>query len=201
MFDPENKKEYDRLDLARVSSSYKNVFGIIMAIKEVLRMGDKRLLNVSQPIENIAASQFLLKQLYKDMADTMQHYGGVGIAAPQIGVSLRVILFGFENNARYPNEPAIPETLLINPVYTVLSDETVSGLEGCLSVPSLRGSVKRFTHIRYTGYSLENEKIDRTVSGFHARVLQHECDHLDGILFPFKIDDYRQFGFEDLLLS
>ena len=172
-----------------------------MAIKEVLRMGDQRLLNVSIPIKDIFAEKIFLKELYQDMIDTMQHYGGVGIAAPQIGESVRVILFGFEKNARYPNEAAIPETLLINPTYTVLSEETVSGLEGCLSVPGLRGSVQRYVHIRYEGYSLDNEKIERTVSGFHARVIQHECDHLDGILFPFKIDDYRQFGFEDLLLA
>ena len=172
-----------------------------MAIKEVLRMGDKRLLNVSTLIKDIPSEQYFLKALYQDMKDTMQHYGGVGIAAPQIGASVRVILFGFEKNARYPDEAAIPETFLINPSYTALSEETATGLEGCLSVPGLRGSVRRFMHIRYIGYTLENEKIERTVSGFHARVIQHECDHLDGILFPFKIDDYRQFGFEDLLLS
>lgn len=172
-----------------------------MAIKEVLHMGDQRLLNISTPIQDISAERVFLKKLYQDMKDTMQHYGGVGIAAPQIGVSVRVILFGFEKNARYPNEVAIPKTFLINPTYIVLSEETAASLEGCLSVPGLRGSVRRFMHIRYTGYTLENEKIERTVSGFHARVIQHECDHLDGMLFPFKIDDYRQFGFEDLLLS
>ncbi len=172
-----------------------------MAIKEVLRMGDQRLLNVSTPIQVIPAEQAFLKELYQDMKDTMQHYGGVGIAAPQIGVSVRVILFGFEKNARYPNEAPIPETFLINPTFTVLSEESTSVLEGCLSVPGLRGSVRRFVHIRYEGFSLNNEKIERIVSGFHARVIQHECDHLDGILFPFKIDDYRKFGFEDLLLS
>lgn len=171
-----------------------------MAVKDILRMGDQRLLKVSEPIKNISAEQKFLMQLYQDMLDSMRHYGGVGIAAPQIGVSVRVILFGFERNPRYPDEVSIPETFLINPVYTVLSDETESTLEGCLSVPGLRGSVRRFTQIHYAGYSIHNEKIERTVSGFHARVIQHECDHLDGILFPFKIDDYRQFGFEDLLL-
>ncbi len=144
-----------------------------------------------------------VKELLR-MRDTMLDYGGVGIAAPQIGVSFRVILFGFEHNPRYPNEAAVPETVLINPVYQILSDETESGLEGCLSVPGLRGSVRRFTHLQYEGYSLENSKtikINRSVSEFHACVIQHECDHLDGVLFPFKIDDYRQFGFEDILLK
>lgn len=172
-----------------------------MATKEILRMGDQRLLNKATSIQNIAAEKTFLETLYQDMKDTMRHYGGVGIAAPQIGVSVRAILFGFEKNARYPNETAIPETFLINPQYVALSEETASGLEGCLSVPGLRGSVRRFVHIRYEGYSLDNEKITRTVSGFHARVIQHECDHLDGMLFPFKIDDYHQFGFEDLLLT
>ncbi len=171
-----------------------------MAIKEVLRMGDQQLLKVSEPIKDILSEQKFLMQLYQDMADSMQHYGGVGIAAPQIGVSVRVILFGFEKNARYPHEASIPETFLINPTYTVLSEETEAALEGCLSVPGIRGSVRRFTQIHYSGYSIHNEKIERNVSGFHARVIQHECDHLDGILFPFKIDDYSQFGFEDLLL-
>ena len=159
-----------------------------MAIKEILLIGDPRLLNVSAPVENIAANQTFLKELYQDMNDSMKHYGGVGIAAPQIGVGIRVILFGFEKNLRYPNEAAIPETFLINPTYTPLSEETESYLEGCLSVPELRGNVRRFIHIRYEGYSLDNKKIERTVSGFHARIIQHECDHLDGILFPSKID-------------
>ena len=172
-----------------------------MAIKEVLRMGDQRLLKVSEPIKNVPSEKKFLTQLYNDMLDSMQHYGGVGIAAPQIGVNIRAILFGFEKNVRYPHEASIPETFLINPTYVVLSDETEASLEGCLSVPGLRGSVRRFTQIHYIGYSIHNEKIERTVSGFHARVIQHECDHLDGILFPFKIDDYSHFGFEDLLLS
>lgn len=167
-----------------------------MAIKEVLHLGNQQLLRVSEPIKDILAEQKFLKELRGDMYDTMQHYKGVGIAAPQIGVNVRVILFGFDKNPRYPNEASVSETLLINPTYTVLSEETVPGMEGCLSVPGLRGSVRRFLHIHYTGYSLNNEKIERTVSGFHARIIQHECDHLDGILFPFKIDDYQDFGFE-----
>ncbi len=171
-----------------------------MAIKEVLRMGEPRLLKMSEPIKDILLEQDFLKKLREDMYDTMQHYKGVGIAAPQIGVSVRVILFGFEKNERYPNEARIPETFLINPTYKILSEETQVGLEGCLSVPGIRGSVRRSMDICYTGYSINNEKIERTVSGFHARVIQHECDHLNGILFPFKIDNYHQFGFEDLLL-
>ncbi|MES2204058.1 MAG: peptide deformylase [Pseudomonadota bacterium] len=172
-----------------------------MAIKEVLRLGDQRLLRIADPINDITLEQTFLKQLYQDMVDSMKHYGGVGIAAPQIGVNARVILFGFDKNPRYPEEASIPETFLINPTYTVQTEETEAGLEGCLSVPGLRGSVRRFTKIRYSGYSINNEKIERTASGFHARVIQHECDHLDGILYPFKIDDYAQFGFEDLLLA
>jgi peptide deformylase len=170
-----------------------------MAIKEVLHMGNQQLLKVSQPIKDILAEKKFLKVLRDDMYDTMQHYKGVGIAAPQIGVNVRVILFGFDKNPRYPSEASVAETFLINPTYTVLSEETAPGMEGCLSVPGIRGSIRRFWHIHYVGYSLNNEKIERTVSGFHARIIQHECDHLDGVLFPFKIDDYRQFGFEDQL--
>lgn len=172
-----------------------------MAIKEILRMGDPRLLKVSQPIKDILTEYEFLKTLHKDMYDTMQHYKGVGIAAPQIGASVRVILFGFEKNERYPNEESIPETFLINPSYKILSEKTEAGMEGCLSVPGIRGSIRRYTDICYSGYSIDNEKIERTVSGFHARVIQHECDHLDGILFPFKIDDYTKFGFEEFFVS
>lgn len=172
-----------------------------MAIKKILRMGDPRLLKVSEPIKDILTEYEFLKTLKKDMYDTMHHYKGVGIAAPQIGASVRVILFGFEKNERYPNEASIPETFLINPSYKILSEKTEAGMEGCLSVPGIRGSIRRYTDICYSGYSIDNEKIERTVSGFHARVIQHECDHLDGILFPFKIDDYTKFGFEEFFVS
>ena len=174
-----------------------------MAIKNVLRMGDERLLKVSEEIARtkIIAHRDFLSSLLNDMKDTMAHYQGVGIAAPQIGVNVRVILFGFEANDRYPNEQSIPETFIINPTYKVLGNQTVPGLEGCLSVPGLRGSVDRFYEISYSGYSIDGELIERTVSGFHARVIQHECDHLDGILFPFRIKDFSQFGYEDIMMS
>lgn len=172
-----------------------------MPIKDILRMGEKKLLQISEPVENITSekTQKFLKSLLQDMQDTMSYYKGVGIAAPQIGINKRVILFGFEKNSRYPNEQPVAETFLINPSYRILSEETMAGLEGCLSVPGIRGSIRRYMHIQYSGYSIQNEKIERIISGFHARIIQHECDHLNGILFPFKIDDFHQFGFEDII--
>lgn len=172
-----------------------------MSIKRVLKMGNPILGTASLPLANPSNPDFaFLTPLLRDMQDTMREEGGVGIAAPQIGCNRRIILFGFEDNARYPEESAIPLTLLINPVIRALSDEMVDGWEGCLSVPGLRGLVPRYQHIEYSGYDQTGEFIRRTVSGFHARVVQHECDHLDGILYPQRIKDLRFFGFEDELV-
>lgn len=166
-------------------------------IREVLRMGDARLLGKAQPVVEFAAPQ--LDELLVDMLDTMRDYGGVGLAAPQIGVSLRVVIFGFETSERYPEAASIPFTVLINPELTPLADEKVDGAEGCLSLPGLRGVVPRWNRLRYSGYDAAGQRIEREVEGFHARVVQHECDHLDGILYPMRILDFRQFGFVDVM--
>ena len=156
-------------------------------------MGDPRLLQQARPLEIFATPQ--LHALIVDMEDTMQHLEGAGLAAPQIGVGLRVVIFGFEDNPRYPEAGSVPYTVLINPVLTPLSDEIEEGWEGCLSVPGLRGSVPRWRHLRYTGFDPFGQPIERSVDGFHARVVQHECDHLDGILYPARIRDFSRFGF------
>ncbi|HEX5339014.1 MAG TPA: peptide deformylase [Gallionella sp.] len=168
-----------------------------MAIRPVLRMGDARLLQRAEPISNFAGDE--LRALLQDMRDTMEAMSGVGLAAPQIGVGLRVVIFGVQRNVRYPDADAVPETVLINPVITPLSDELEEDWEGCLSIPGMRGLVPRFQHIRYRGYDECGTLIERTVSGFHARVVQHECDHLDGILYPMRIRDMSQFGFAEEL--
>lgn len=164
-----------------------------MAIRPVLRMGDARLWVVSQPVEKFATPE--LQALLQDMRDTMQALNGAGLAAPQIGVGLRVVIFGVQQNSRYPDADSVPETVLINPVITAVNEQTDMAWEGCLSVPGLRGVVERYTHIRYQGFDEYGALIDRTVSGFHARVVQHECDHLDGILYPMRIQDMTQFGY------
>ena len=166
-------------------------------IREVLRMGDPRLLRRSQPVAHYGTPD--LRALVADMQDTMAALSGAGLAAPQIGVDLRVVIFGFDANPRYPEAAPIPFTVLINPELTPLSEEEEEGLEGCLSVPGLRGWVPRLRHLRYRGFDLDGNPIDRTVDGFHARVVQHECDHLDGILYPMRIRDFRLFGFADVL--
>ncbi|GAB1231969.1 peptide deformylase [Ferrigenium sp. UT4] len=168
-----------------------------MALREVLRMGDPRLWQRSEPVTHFGSRA--LQELLADMRDTMREHKGVGLAAPQIGVLLRVVIFGMEHNPRYPEAEAVPDTVLINPVLTPLSDEMEEGWEGCLSVPGLRGRVPRHAHLRYQGRDPYGALIDRTVSGFHARVVQHECDHLDGILYPMRIRDMRDFGFTDVL--
>lgn len=168
-----------------------------MTIKPVIKMGNEKLASPSLPVMNFSNGE--LKELVNDMRDTMREKGGVGIAAPQIGCNLRVVMFGFEYNERYPKEKPVPFTVLINPVIEVLSDEMVDGWEGCLSVPGLRGLVPRYKKIQYSGYDLEGNPISRTAEGFHARVVQHECDHIDGILFPRRIKDMMFFGFEDEL--
>jgi peptide deformylase len=168
-----------------------------MAIREVLKMGDPRLLAVAAPVTEFGNSG--LESLLTDMRDTMQSLNGAGLAAPQIGVGLRVVIFGFEVNPRYPEADAVPFTVLINPVLTPQGEEQDEGWEGCLSVPGMRGLVPRYRHLRYTGVDAAGVPIDRTVSDFHARVVQHEVDHLDGILYPRRIRDLTQFGFNDAL--
>jgi peptide deformylase len=168
-----------------------------MAIREVLKMGDPRLLAVAAPVSGFGASE--LENLLTDMRDTMEDQKGVGLAAPQIGVALRVVIFGFESNPRYPEAESVPYTVLINPVLTPIGEEQEEGWEGCLSVPGMRGLVPRYRNLRYTGLDPAGTPIDRTVSDFHARVVQHEVDHLDGILYPRRIRDLTQFGFNDAL--
>jgi peptide deformylase len=166
-------------------------------IREILRMGDPRLLRVAQPVTAFDTLQ--LDALLLDMRDTMAHLDGAGLAAPQIGVDLRVVIFGGFSNPRYPDAPAVPDTVLINPEIVPLSDTEEEGWEGCLSVPGLRGWVPRWKHLRYSGLDETGQRFERTVEGFHARVVQHECDHLDGILYPMRIRDFRLFGFTDVL--
>jgi peptide deformylase len=169
----------------------------IMAIREVLKMGDPRLLAVSEPVREFSTPELLT--LLADMRDTMKDQNGAGLAAPQIGVGLRVVIFGMDRNPRYPDADPVPYTVLINPVLTPIGDELEDAWEGCLSVPGMRGVVPRYKHLRYTGVDDRGQPIDRTVSDFHARVVQHEVDHLDGILYPRRIRDLTQFGFSDAL--
>jgi len=168
-----------------------------MPIKTVVKMGNKSLANASLSVTNFCDGELI--SLIDDMRDTMQQYGGVGIAAPQIGCSLRVIIFGFDKNSRYPNERAVPFTILVNPVLENVTDNIIDGWEGCLSVPGLRGLVPRYHQVRYSGYDLNGNIISGVAEGFHARILQHEVDHLDGILFPHRIKDMKSFGYEDEL--
>ena len=160
-------------------------------------MGDERLLQRSVEIERLgsAETRAMLEALLIDMRDTMAHMNGAGLAAPQIGVGLRVVIFGVHANPRYPDAEEVPDTVLINPVLEPLSDELEEGWEGCLSVPGMRGWVPRWRKLRYSGFDEQGKRFVRTVSAFHARVVQHECDHLDGILYPMRIRDLRQFGF------
>ncbi len=166
-------------------------------IRDILRMGDARLLARAREVERFATRE--LEALLTDMRDTMRAADGAGLAAPQIGVPLRVVIFGVEANPRYPDAEPVPYTELINPVLTPLTDEEEEGWEGCLSVPGLRGLVPRCTRLRYEGSDPAGRRIVREVDGFHARVVQHECDHLDGILYPQRIRDLRQFGFTEVL--
>lgn len=166
-------------------------------IHPVLRMGDPRLLRVARRVERFDTPE--LHALVADMFDTMAARNGAGLAAPQIGVDLRVVIFGFDANPRYPDAEPVPPTVLVNPVIEPLGDEEASGWEGCLSVPGLRGWVPRHARIRYRGHDASGAPIDREVAGFHARVVQHECDHLDGILYPRRIRDLSRFGFVEEL--
>jgi peptide deformylase len=168
-----------------------------MTVREILRMGDARLLRVAQTVSTFDTPA--LHALAQDLHDTMVAAKGAGLAAPQIGVDLQVVLFGFEKSERYPEAPPVPPTLLINPVIEALDDTMEDGWEGCLSVPGLRGVVPRHARIRYSGFALDGSHIEREADGFHARVVQHECDHLFGVLYPMRIKDFRQFGFTDIL--
>jgi peptide deformylase len=166
-------------------------------IRPVLRMGDPRLWQKSRPVENFNAQE--LNDLLADMRDTMAHLNGAGLAAPQIGVPLRMVIFGVTANPRYPDIEPVPDTVLINPVLTPLSGEEEEGWEGCLSVPGMRGWVPRFKKLRYSGYDERGRRFQRDVEGFHARVVQHEVDHLDGVLYPMRIRDLTKFGFNEEL--
>lgn len=168
-----------------------------MAIKPVLKMGAPLLLEVAKNVNKFNTPE--LDALIRDMHDTMTSLDGAGLAAPQIGVSLQVIIFGFEKNKRYPDAEEVPFTVLINPKVTPLTTEMEEGWEGCLSVPGMRGMVPRFTKLNYQGFDQFGNVIDRSVNGFHARVVQHEYDHLQGILYPMRITDFRKFGFTDVL--
>lgn len=168
-----------------------------MTVREILKMGDPRLLRVAEPVREFGTPE--LEALIADMFDTMHAANGAGLAAPQIGVNLRLVIYGFKQNTRYPNAPPVPETVLINPKLRPLSAEMVDGWEGCLSVPGLRGVVPRFSALHYEGFDQYGNVISRDAEGFHARVVQHECDHLDGILYPMRITDLSQFGYVDIL--
>lgn len=169
-----------------------------MTIHTILKMGDPRLLRIAQPVANFDTDE--LHQLVQDLQDTMRAANGAGLAAPQIGVDLQVVMFGSnERNPRYPDRPLVPPTVLVNPVITPLSNEEEHDWEGCLSVPGMRGLVPRWSHIRYSGFDQWGHPIDRTADGFHARVVQHECDHLWGTLYPMRMRDFSKFGFTEVL--
>jgi peptide deformylase len=170
-----------------------------MAVRTVLRMGDPRLLRVSEPVPEAGIGSAAIRELLADMHETMRAYEGAGLAAPQIGVPLRVVIFGFERSPRYPDALPVPQTTLINPLLTPLDETIEEGWEGCLSVPGLRGLVPRYARLRYEGFDAEGRRLVREVDGFHARVVQHEVDHLDGVLYPFRIRDLRNLGFQDVL--
>jgi peptide deformylase len=168
-----------------------------MTVREILKMGDPRLLRVAKPVRDFDTPE--LHALVQDMFETMYDAKGAGLAAPQIGVDLALVIFGFKQNPRYPQAEPVPETVLLNPRIEPLSDEEEAGWEGCLSVPGMRGVVPRFARIRYTGVDLQGRPIEREAEGFHARVVQHECDHLIGKLYPMRIRDFSQFGFTSVL--
>jgi peptide deformylase len=169
-----------------------------MAIHTILKMGDPRLLRVAQPVTAFDTPE--LHRLVADMQETMEAVNGAGLAAPQIGVDLQLVIFGSGlPNPRYPGAPVVPRTVLINPVITPLDDEEEEGWEGCLSVPGLRGVVPRWRRVRYQGYTPDGGRVDREAEGFHARVVQHECDHLQGVLYPMRVRDFSRFGFTEVL--
>ena len=168
-----------------------------MTVREILKMGDPRLLRIAKPVEQFDTPE--MRELIADMFETMKHANGAGLAAPQIGVDLQLVIYGYDSNVRYPEAPPVPRTVLINPVITPLDDGEVDGWEGCLSVPGLRGVVPRWERIRYTGVDEHCNAIAREADGFHARVVQHECDHLIGRLYPTRMRDFTQFGFTSVL--
>jgi len=168
-----------------------------MSVRDVLRMGHPALRERARPVEKFGTPE--LRELLRDMKDTMAAKNGAGLAAPQIGVSQRVVIFGVESNPRYPDAEDVPFTVLVNPRIVLLSKEVEEGWEGCLSVPGMRGIVPRYTRLRYTGFDGEGNPVDRVAEGFHARVVQHECDHLDGILYPQRMTDLSRFGFNEEL--
>jgi peptide deformylase len=168
-----------------------------MTVREILKMGDPRLLKVAERVEQFGTPA--LRTLISDMFETMAEANGVGLAAPQIGVDLALVIFGFEHSERYPDAPAVPRTILLNPVIEPIGAEEEDGWEGCLSVPGMRGVVPRYKQIRYRGFDPEGQPIDRIADGFHARVVQHECDHLIGKLYPMRIRDFSRFGFTEVL--
>ena len=170
-----------------------------MAIRNILKMGDPRLLRAADPVTEFDTPQ--LHELIADMFETMRAANGAGLAAPQIGVNLQLVIFGFSKNERYPDAPPVPETVLLNPVLTPLSDELDDGWEGCLSVPGLRGVVPRYTRLDYSGFDPYGNPFSRQAEGFHARVVQHECDHLIGVLYPMRIRDFTKFGFTEIISS
>ncbi len=169
-----------------------------MTVRDILKMGDARLLRVAEPVSAFDTPE--LHALVADLRETMAAVNGAGLAAPQIGVNLQVVIFGsLAVNPRYPDRPLVPPTVLANPVITPLGAEQEEDWEGCLSVPGLRGVVPRFSRIRYTGFDVQGQPIDRTVEGFHARVVQHECDHLIGKLYPMRMRDLSRLGFTSVL--
>jgi peptide deformylase len=168
-----------------------------MKVHTILKMGDPRLLRQAEPVTQFDTPE--LHALIADMMETMHAANGVGLAAPQIGVNLQVVIFGFKKSERYPDAPPVPETILINPVLTPLSDDKEDGWEGCLSVPGLRGMVPRYTKLRYAGFDQFGNQVDRKVDDFHARVVQHECDHLAGILYPMRMTDLSRLGYVEVL--
>ena len=168
-------------------------------IREILKMGDERLLRIAPPVPPEMFDSPELWQLIDDMFQTMKHVGGVGLAAPKSGVDLQLVIFGFEASERYPEAPPVPQTILITPLITPLSPVLEEGYEGCLSVPGLRGAVNRYQQIRYEGFDPKGEPIVRFADGFHARVVQHECDHLIGRLYPSRITDFSKFGFIEVM--
>lgn len=168
-------------------------------IRDILKMGDERLLRIASPVPDHLIGSAELQALIDDMFETMHHVGGVGLAAPQVGIDLQLVIFGFERSERYPDAPPVPQTILLNPAITPLSTEIEEGWEGCLSVPGLRGVVPRYKHISYAGIDPQGNAINRFADGFHARVVQHECDHLIGRLYPSRIQDFAKFGYTEVL--
>jgi len=170
-----------------------------MAIRSILKMGDPLLLRDSTPIQINQISSIEIQTLIDDMLETMYSRNGAGLAAPQLGVNKQIVVFGFEKNIRYPDAEPIEQTILINPTITIIDHQEEEGWEGCLSVPGIRAKVPRYKKLRYQGYDRAGKPIDRTVEGFHARVVQHECDHLFGTLFPMRVKDFSNFGFTEIL--